>query len=254
MHGGVSPHQQIGVDYLGGSWVKFHWDRSDEKHHARKDVESNDLDVLTLGGMHDPDDGIDHFTEAALARNPNVIVTLQEFWLPHDSLTWGTRPIYGELGESLRTWTKVPATDPDRTPRLFDLPTADQLEKLHKVYFDAFDKYVTDLNKKHGRRVIRIVPIGQAVIELRRKIISGEMPGVTKQSDLFTDATGHPKKEIHALSAYCHYIVIYHKDPRGISGITRENLSPETNRILQELAWNAVINHPLSSFYQGKAE
>ena len=49
------------------------------------------------------------------------------------------------------------------------------------------------------------------------------------------------------LSAYCHYAVIYRRSPVGLPIPPKFSLKSEAlNRLLQELAWDAVIHHPLS--------
>lgn len=260
---GVTPHEQLGVDYMASSWVNQHWDKPDDKHRARAVVESGELDVLTLGGMHTPDDGIDKFTEAGLAKNPKLIVTYQEFWLPFDRLDYPLmkKNFFGDLTKSLRTWED--ATDTKKTPKdtsNFNIPTADQLDKLHQPYFEGIDKYIAAENKKIGKNVIRVVPVGQAVLALRRQVIEGKVPTIAKQSDLFVDNLGHPGDAIRAVAGYCHFIVIYHKNPKGIklpafAFVQRDNkFNQECNLILQDIAWNAVTNHPLSGFYHEKAE
>jgi hypothetical protein len=258
---GINPHEQIGVSYIGGSWVKQHWDANDDSHKARAVVESGKLDVLTLGGMHTPDDGIDKFAAAALEHNPDIIVTFQEFWLPYDRLDWENRNFFGDLTKSLRTWEN--ATDTTRNPHdtsNFNIPTADQIDKLHQPYFDGIDKYISGENGKFKKRVIRMVPVGQAVNALRRKVIAGEVPAISKQSDLFIDALGHPGDAIRALSGYCHFIVIYHKNPKGLPLADFPFLKKDSrfdqpcNLMLEDLAWDAVIHHPLSGFYHEKEE
>jgi hypothetical protein len=100
---------------------------------------------------------------------------------------------------------------------------------------------------------VSVVPVAQAVIALREKIIAGQAPGIEKQSDLFADGGGHPKPVLQALTAYCHYAVIYHRNPVGLP-VLDEMKMPRVaekdiaalNRLLQELAWDAVIHHPLS--------
>lgn len=55
-----------------------------------------------------------------------------------------------------------------------------------------------------------------------------------------------------ALNAYCHYAVIYRKSPVGLpvpSILKTTKLGEDEeklNRLLQELAWDAVTKHPLS--------
>ena len=76
-------------------------------------------------------------------------------------------------------------------------------------------------------------------------------PGVTKQGDLFTDAIGHATSPLQMLTAYCHYAVIYRRSPVGLpTGLRLPNVDAETaaklDTLLQELAWQAVKEHPLS--------
>ena len=73
------------------------------------------------------------------------------------------------------------------------------------------------------------------------------------QNDLFTDMLGHPKLPLQVLISYLHYAVIYRKSPVGLpipealKKVKREPAEMEAlNRMLQEVAWDAVIHHPLS--------
>jgi hypothetical protein len=114
------------------------------------------------------------------------------------------------------------------------------------------DAHVAELNQKHGKKVLYVVPVGQAVIALREKIIAGEVPGLKTQEDLFTDAIGHARPPLQALAAYCHFAVIYRRTPIGLPmpGVLAKaknaGWDEKLNRLLQELAWHAVIGHPLS--------
>lgn len=147
----------------------------------------------------------------------------------------------------------------------FDLPTAEQINKLHEPYFKNFDEHVIALNKQFGKQVYFVVPVGQAVIALRQTVIEGKASGLAKQSDLFTDGCGHPRHAVEMLAAYCHFAVIYHRSPVGLPVIpflkmpkekSKEivTYTPELNLLLQHLAWDAVSSHPLSGFNaaQGK--
>ena len=55
-----------------------------------------------------------------------------------------------------------------------------------------------------------------------------------------------------ALVAYCQYAVIYRKSPVGLplpdvlAKGKNPNWDEKLNRLLQELAWDAVTQHPLS--------
>jgi hypothetical protein len=103
---------------------------------------------------------------------------------------------------------------------------------------------VQALNKRHGKPVVFIVPVAQAVIALREKIAVGEASGLKTQDDLFSDSIGHARPPIELLNAYCHFAVVYRRSPVGleIKGAKDQKL----HRLLQELAWDAVTKEPLS--------
>jgi 6-phosphogluconolactonase len=229
---GIQGHVPVGLSSIGGSRVIQHWDVPEEKNKAKEALRTGNVDVLTLSPIHLPDEGIENFTKLALEYNPRVRVTIQEFWLPFDiyETTFKQRP------------TKVD----------HNAPAAGELRDLHAPYFKSMDEHVNELNKQLGRTVLYVVPVGQAVIALREKIIAGQAPGLTQQEDLFTDAIGHAKPPLQALVAYCHFAVIYRRSPVGLSmpailsNANNPNWDAKLNRLLQELAWDAVTQHPLS--------
>ena len=203
---------------------------AEDRNKAKNALATGKVDVLTLSPIYPPDPGIEKFIALGLKHNPKIRLTIQENWLPFD--------LYDT------TFSKRPKTVDHNAP------TADELRKLHEPYFKSWDDEVRALNKKLDQQILFVVPIGQAVIALREKIIQGKAPGLMKQSDLFTDAIGHAAPPLQLLNAYCHYAVIYRKTPVGLPmpkllakpGEDREPL----NRLLQEIAWEAVTRHPLS--------
>ncbi len=229
---GVKDHEQVGLSSIGGSRVIQHWDVPDERNKAKEALLSGKVEVLTLSPIHLPDEGIEKFATLALEHNPNVRVTVQEFWLPFD--------IYDP------TFKKRPKKVDHNAP------IGAELHKLHEPYFQSMDDHVRALNKKLSKEVLFVVPVGQAVIALREKIIAGQAFGLNTQEDLFTDAVGHARPPLRALVAYCHFSVIYGRSPVGLplpaimakAGNTSEN--GKLNRLLQELAWDAATHHPLS--------
>ena len=70
------------------------------------------------------------------------------------------------------------------------------------------------------------------------------------QGNLFVDAVGHANRPLCVLVAYCHYAVIYRRSPVGLPVPSilanwegQLQLSVKMNRLLQELAWEAVVQH-----------
>src|SRR5205823_9932965 len=130
--------------------------------------------------------------------------------------------------------------------------TIDELRKRHAVYFKEMDEHIQNLNKKVGKVVLYEVPAPQAVLTLREKIVAGKAPGLKMQSDLFTDATGHGTPALKALVGYCNFAVMYRRSPVGlpVPAILKQpklgDQEEKLNRLLQELAWEAVTHHSLS--------
>ncbi len=182
--------------------------------------------MLTLAPRYLPDEGIEKFADLAVEHNPHIRINVDEFWLPFD--------VYDP---------KV--AQPDKVDH--DAPTGEELRKMHALYFTDFDEHLQKLNAKYGRQVLFVVPVGQAVVALREKIIAGHAPGLTKQSELFTDPIGHATAPLEALASYCQFAVMYRRCPVGLklSSVPNEDL----NLLLQELAWQAALDHPLSGLH-----
>ena len=194
---------------------------------AREALKTGKVDVFTMAPIYLPDDGIEKHVKLAIDNNPKIRIFVQENWLPWDHFD---------------VTFKGPKEKVDH-----NAPTAESLKKLHAPYFKMFDDHVADLNKKFDTNAVRVAPIGQAVNALREKILAGKAPGLKEQNDLFSDPIGHAKAPLQALSGYCYYALIYEKSPVGLPapGVLGK-ASPELNRLLQEIAWDAVTSHPLS--------
>jgi len=232
---GTPDHQVSGTSPIGGSRVIQPWDVPEEKNEAKKALRAGTVDVLTLSPIWLPDEGIEKLAKLAVEHNPNVRVTVQEYWLPNDEYV----PVY-----------------PLQTKKVVDhnAATTAELRKCHALYFRDMDECVRDLNKQLGRDAVLVVPVGQAVLALREKIIAGRAPGLKAQAELFTDSWGHPRPPIMALAGYCHFAVIYRRSPVGLPvPSVIANWGEPLNRLLQELAWDAVIHHPLSGVQEKAA-
>lgn len=231
--GGIKDHKQVDTSSIGGSRTIQHWDQPDDKNKTKAALKEGKVDVLTLSPIFHPDEGIDNFVKLGLEHNENLRVTVQAFWLPYD--------VY-----DLNYQKKKPAPV-DRNSR-----TLDEMKKIHADYFRTVDEQVELINKAHKKQVAFVVPVGQAAILLRGKIIDGKAPGLKKQEELFSDAIGHATEPLRVLTAYCHYAVIYKRSPVGLpvpaalKNAKNPDWDDKLNTLLQELAWEAVTAHPLS--------
>ena len=227
---GIQGHEQLAISSIGGSKVIQHWELPPEKNKAKPVLASGKAELFTMSPTFLPDPGIENFVKFGLEHRADLRFTLQQNWVPYeDPAIWLSR------------------TRPKSVDR--DGKTVEQLRAMHEPYFAMIEGHVKELNARIPGARIAIVPSGEAVLALRAKVIAGEAPGVRTQSELFTDVLGHPGPQIRVLSAYCHYAVIYRRSPVGLPVVSQLTKLPEAeklNRLLQEIAWKAVTEHPLS--------
>src|SRR5262245_59167305 len=217
----IEGHRQVGAQGIGGSRVIQHWDLADDKNKAKPALMSGEVDVFTMAAhLQIPDEGITNFTELGLKHNPNLRLLVQESWYPYD----GPPPDKRINDNAKRDDAKVA-----------DLQAAmDDWRKKLEAQSD-------ELNKKHGKTAVFIIPVGEAVVKLRAMVIDGKYPGVAKQSELFTDPIGHGGAHIQNLASYCNFLAIYHISPEGLN---LQGLTDEQNAILQKIAWETVSAYP----------
>ncbi|MBM3869100.1 MAG: hypothetical protein FJ384_09260 [Verrucomicrobia bacterium] len=227
---GIQGHEQLAISSIGGSKVIQHWDLPPEKNKAKPVLASGKADLFTMAPTFLPDPGIENFVKLGLAHRADLRFTLQQNWVPYeDPELWLSR-------------NKPKSIDRDQA-------TVAQLRAKHDAYFKLIEDHVKELNTRIPAARIAVVPSGEAVLALREKVIKGEAPGIRSQNELFTDVLGHPGPQIRVLSAYCHYAVIYRRSPVGLPVVSQLAKLPEAeklNRLLQEIAWQAVTGHPLS--------
>lgn len=224
-------YQDAGRQMIGGSRTLQHWEVPDEKNLAKTALREGSVDVLTLSPhMLLPDEGIDHFTKLGLEKNPQLRVLVQASWPARDG------HLTGEFHNAMRNDATV-----ESLRKLHDLQRGQWLKQL--------EAQVTALNTAVGKEAAHIVPVGDAVLALRERVIEGKAPGITKQSDLFKDDLGHPMPALSVLVTYCHFAAIHQRSPVGLPVPAALQDAPEAaelNALLQRLAWDAVTGYPMS--------
>ncbi len=225
---------EAGLSSIGGSMVKKHWDVPDEKNLAKAALKEGKVDVLTLSPIWLPDEGIENFAQLAVQHNPDIRITVQEYWLPNDEYV----PVY-----PLQTKKKVDHNATDIS----------KLAGANAQYEKDIEAHVSGINERLGRKALVVVPVGRASIALRKRIIEGAAPGLKQQWDLFRDNWGHATTPLQILASYCHFAVIYRRSPVGLPVPLQfkalKMTDDEKNRLnllLQELAWDAVSHHPMA--------
>lgn len=236
---GITDHVAAGTQSIGGSTVTQHWNLGDPEHPDPKhpDVKNQvklhltagDIDVLTLSPHMRlvPDKAIDDFTELAVAHHPNIRILVQESWVIFDSL-------------------KPPVAVKKNEER--DQRTIEQVRPPLQDFKAGLDKQAKEINARLGKQVIFVIPVGDALLSLREKVLKGEVPGIARQSELFADAAGHVKAPVQQLEAYCYFAAIYHRSPVGLACFENpgDEQSHKLNLILQQTAWDTVTADPMS--------
>lgn len=237
---GIQEHRVAGLSSIGGSRVIQHWDVAEEKNAAKKALAAGEVDVLTLSPIWLPDEGIENFAKLAYAHNPNVRVTVQEYWLPNDAY----EPVY-----------------PLETRKYVDHNATDlaELRKANDAYCRDIENHVREINGRLGKDALVVVPVGEASVALREQIAAGKVRSLKVQWRLFADMWGHPTAPLRVLAAYCHYAVIYRRSPVGLPmpaelELNKEFAYPALNKLLQEIAWETVTHHPMTGLGPSGAE
>ena len=135
-----------------------------------------------------------------------------------------------------------------------DKATTADIEKSFesgKAYMDRMRTQLQGINERHHREMAFIVPAAEAVGRLREQVIAGKVPGVSKQSELFADAMGHPGPVLSDVVSYVWFATLYRRSPVGMTALDKENTkeSKARHHLLQQIAWQAVLNEPMSGVH-----
>lgn len=234
---GIAGHELAGRQMIGGSSVRQHWNLPDGQNSAKAALVAGGVDVLTMSpNWLVPDDAIALFTDLGIEHNPRLRVLVQVSWMAFD---------HWEPGGDPRLWN--PAARLQHNDQRDSRPL-DGLRAAHAAIEPVIEKQVAAINRAQGRDVVRIVPVNRAVIGLRERVAAGRVPGIRRQSELFTDPIGHGKAPIRALATYCNFACVYGRTPVGLDDGDREldRIHPDLRPLLQRIAWETVTAHPLS--------
>ncbi len=130
----------------------------------------------------------------------------------------------------------------------------DQLSEHANTRFADFVKTLRETTSE-----VYIIPTHAAMTEAAKRYLRGELPGVEglykviggKEPSIWADQIGHIGPGFDRLEGYVFYATLYGKSPQLISGPINFNtkpnyLSAELDKIFREIAWKAVVEHPLS--------
>ncbi len=228
---GIEGHALVGAQGIGGSRVIQHWELADDRNKAKAALAKGDVDVFTMAAhVAIPDEGITKFTELGLQHNPQLRLLVQASWYPFD----------------------VPEADKRiRDNKQRDAMQIEDLQAAVDHWRKQLEAQADDLNRQHNRTAVFIVPVGDAVVKLRALVVEGMYPGLTAQSELFTDPIGHVGAHVQALAAFCNFAVIYRISPEGLEA-SSNGLTDAQRTILQQLAWETVSKYPHAGIAQSE--
>lgn len=245
----IKDHNIVGHQRIGVSRTSQHWNLADNQNQAKQDLRTGKVDVFVMSNLVHPDQGIDNFVKLGLEFNPNMRFLMQISWpgLGYtDNKQFNTAVgMFGGGGRGGGSGMFLSGND-EKTP--------DELTKINAIDIKNAEEQAKRLNQEYGKGkdFVFLVPTAQAHNALRTLIYKKEMPGMTKQSEVFRDPIGHPTEPVIALNAYLHFAVLYQHSPVGLPmpSILKSSSHPQwdekMNRKLQELAWETVINYPPS--------
>jgi hypothetical protein len=240
---GMTNHS-VAIQRMGFSRTQQFWDQPEAQSQAKKALKAGNLEVFVMSPMDMPDKGVEEFVKLGILNNPNLRCYVQNNWAGfNNDGQKAQQSMQLMMSGRLKQW---------------DQSTEEDLKTLNTECEKAFEAQVKQINESIGHQVLFIIPTSQANTTLRTKIIRKEFPGLEKQSQLFLDQIGHPTPPLVALNMYLHFATIYGRSPVGLpipSILKRANNSKwdeSFNKALQELAWNTVINYPLSGVQAAK--
>jgi hypothetical protein len=239
---GKAGHEMLAVQMIGGSTPMQHWNQGsgdDTQNIAKVALKKGGVDVFTMSpNARMPEEGIDLFGDLVRETNPNARILVQASWAAWDGQ--GSTASVGGTG--------APAgfTNADHNKA-----TVEQLRAWRNPearYRVALRTQLAGINTRAGRQMAYVVPSADAVYTLREHIINGEVPGVTKQEEIFADAMGHPRTPIVNLVTYVWFAAMYRQSPIGLNALVdqADPSSAARERMLQQIAWNAVVSEPMS--------
>ncbi|MEM6469723.1 MAG: hypothetical protein AAF802_09135 [Planctomycetota bacterium] len=188
-----------------------------------------------------------------------------------DVMTWG--PYYNDRARYYSCWIEFclkynaemkfyvsdawPQLDQlDRIPRSESELTPELMRKLADEKYATYLTIVDQLNSSYDDRVF-VMPTCEAMVLCVEQFSKNELPGIEgihkavgkKERSLWRDKLGHLGPGLEWLEGYVFYATLYGRSPELIDGaVLEQNKFPsrELDQQFRKIAWQAVLNNPLS--------
>lgn len=189
------------------------------------------------------------FFELCRESSPDVQLWIYQQW---PSLTLGDRWSQGtiSLGKSgLEQWKSL-RLEPKETLSdskgwqgiILQRPPAKTWEQAVANHSRYFDILRAQLRSIYPDQSVRVIPAGQALTALRKRIEAGEVPGINDFKALFSDNLHMGRKGKFLVTAVF-YACLYQDNPTGKVSHEGFELTDEQARIFEEVAWKTVTAH-----------
>ncbi len=176
--------------------------------------------------------------KAALEHSPNLQFWIYAQWAPWTE--WTTE------GLSKGAPWQAPPEDFPPAPTSWESATRNQL-LFHELYREYVDE-------RAGGKSVLIVPSGLALIELKRQVEAGKVPGITNfYAQHFSDDL-HLSEKGQYLVALVFYSCLYRQSPEGRVTFANTGLTEEQARIYQRIAWETARGYKWSGLTDAGAK
>jgi len=144
----------------------------------------------------------------------------------------------------------------DEIPQSEDELTVEMFEQMGDEKFEVYSEIINKLNEQYGDRIF-IMPTCEAMVHCVEHLKENKLPGIDgihkvvgkQERSLWRDQLGHLGPRLESLEGYVFYATIYGRNPEHIEGAVFDETrfpSRELDQRFREIAWQAVLNNPLS--------
>jgi hypothetical protein len=227
---GYEEHEQI-RQLRGGKrgTAAAHWGYTGERQVIKPALEKGEVDVLTMAAHYQgsaPDD-FGRWIALGLEHNPEMRFFIMD------------------------GWPQLPAKKPEgenAAPIGLEIPDMDTFAARQAEIDKKVKGVIEALREEYGEEVF-LLPVGDGMLELRRRLEKGDLPGVKqlvgeKWTSLYSDSI-HPGYATRVMQGYVYFACIYRKNPKKL-GNPFYNIPDRLNHILQEVAWDVVRENKYS--------
>jgi len=242
---GIEGHQWLGGPYIG-TWHDIRGEKSLQPKRMEP-LERGDFDMLLLATPHCYPEKETWSGHLGLDSTPALlcdkgVMNNPKFRLVWQSYYWPRAERKGD--KNVLSWK----------PR--QAPPSGLL---------ALEKLTDQINEKHGRKVMVISPVEEAVCRVIEMVAAGKFPGITDPVELWVDGDmWKPGSHMRTLFAYVNVATMYGVSPVGLnpdfstlkwgggksaptdpkSFADLAPITEEQRKILQQIAWDTVTNYP----------